>query len=116
MITFELVDQFTYTLKDQYENIVSDGDAVNVEKGIARFLGKVIFIPYILLFAIGLNLVFAGRNIGHWLLMILALGVLVGVWKVVIRLIGQSHKPAAKQSKEPGTQSHAVPRRSELIP
>jgi hypothetical protein len=87
MIKFELVDQFTYSLRENPLAVSGGRKTLDLEKGIARFLGMAIFIPYVVLFAIGLNLLFSGRNFSYWIMMAAALSIFVALWKFVMHLI-----------------------------
>jgi hypothetical protein len=85
MVTFELVNQFTYTLKEP-SLVNSDNVAGSINRGqnIAKFLGPAITVMYLILFVIGLALISFGNNFGYWIIMILVLGIAVVLWNTIL--------------------------------
>ena len=111
MIAFELVDQFTYTLKDRSPGSPDyAGDDVNVRWGFAWLLDKTIAILYFVLLAIGLKSLFAGSNFGYWIMMVLALGILVNLWNKIFPMIRTDEKTDS-HSPEIDIPGDAVPSR-----
>ena len=97
MITFELVDQFTYTLKDKSLGLSGNRKMVDIEEGITKFLRTAIFVPYIVLFAIGLNLLFTGKNFSYWMMMAIALSVFIGAWKFAVHFVESNRKSTSNK-------------------
>jgi len=86
MITFELVDQFTYTLRERTpvksEDNINEG--IPIQKGVVRLLGRGIIVVYIILLTIGLQLIRLGNNSGYWVMMVLAFSILFNLWNTIV--------------------------------
>lgn len=113
MITFELVDQFTYALKGNHPASTADASE-NLGKGVAWFIRKAILVSYIILAAISMKLLFAGKNIGHWIVMALALGVLILVGRAVFRMV-EPVQNSYEEKSDNVKQKNRVAKRKELL-
>ena len=111
MITIELVDQFSFTLRDQL-NLV---DCTKSQHGFTWLLGKVIIIPYIILLAIGLNLLSVGNNFGYWILIVLALIIVASMWKTIFPLVENNRKPSVHMPTYPSVCGDEISCHPELI-
>lgn len=85
MVTYELVDQFTFNLKvlqsnDSRETLSNLG----FEQGLAWLLDKAIIILHIVLLATGLKLIHVGNNFGYWIIMVLFISVFVNLWNIIL--------------------------------
>ena len=85
MITFELVNQFTYTLEEPSRVKTSKvGGNARTGLNIAKFLGPAITIMYLILFVIGLVLISFGNNFGYWIILILFLSIAVVLLNTIL--------------------------------
>jgi len=81
MITFELVDQFTYTLKDNSfsgDKSIWDNSLVTRLRG--KWLGSLITLGYLVLLIVGWNLQAKGSLLGYWILLALMIGIFINLW------------------------------------
>lgn len=98
MITFELVDQFTYTLRYQFATTQNDAAFdKNFEQRLAKFLRKVIIIQYGALLTLGLKLFSAGNNFCCWIILVLAISILISLWNVIFHVTENHSKPRTPQ-------------------
>jgi hypothetical protein len=83
MITFELVDEFSYTLKSTVEKKPDASENDHVEQGLAWWLGKGILLVYLALFAVSLQLIHTGNDFGYWIILTLALSMFFNLWNTL---------------------------------
>lgn len=109
MITFELVDQFTYTLRERPSSNPTDAAVDRIhEHGIARILRKMVIIPYGVLLAVGLNLLSAGNNFGYWIILVLSITIFVSLWNIIFPAIKIDQRPRTYQAESMDMQEDAV--------
>lgn len=85
MVTFELVNQFTYTLEKP--SMVKSARATGTTYrglNIAKFLGPAITLMYLILFVIGVILISFGNNFGYWIILILFLSIAVVLLNTIL--------------------------------
>lgn len=115
VISFELVDQFTYTLKDQSPaNSAWSRNDVNVRWGFAWLLDKIIAILFFVLLAIGLKLTFAMSNFGYWIMVVLAFSVFIKPWTRIFPVLKTDKPSKESSSKKVNHQGDAVSRQVSL--
>jgi hypothetical protein len=85
MVTFELVNEFTYTL-EKPTRMKSANTAGASRRGfnIANFLGPAITIMYLILFVIGLVLISFGNNFGYWIILIQFLSIAAALLNTIL--------------------------------
>ena len=99
MITFELMDQFTYNLKDvSSTNSDNATGTVSAQRSLAWFLDKAIFIVYLVLLVIGLELLAAGNDFGYWIIIVLGISIFVSMWNKIFLVAKTDHVPNSRQS------------------
>lgn len=89
MITYEPVNQFTFSLKDQpsaYSKEVIGN--IDFERSLTWLLDKTIFIFYLVLLVTGLKLVSLGNNFGYWIIVVLAMSIFVSLWNMNLPVPG----------------------------
>lgn len=96
-VTLELVDQFNLNLQDQASVSINFGGHASLRHWFVWVLGKAIVIPYIILLAMGLNLLLAGNNFGYWILLIPFLRGFANVRKIIIPVFEVSPNPNGYQ-------------------
>lgn len=80
MVTFELVDQFTYNLKDRASlQLAEYADSSKGEQIVAGFLNKAIMLVCVFMLVIGLKLIAGGNTFGYWIIMVLGISVFIGL-------------------------------------
>jgi hypothetical protein len=91
LVTFELVDQFTYTLKEQTPTQTATPHASIAFKQLFEgWLEKAIAALYVLLLLTGLKLIALGVQFGYWILLMLAFSIFINLWNM---LFPESTKP-----------------------
>lgn len=58
----------------------ASSDGIEIEHGLAAFLGRAIVVPYLVLLVIGFSLLASGETFGYWILMMFALSIIVELW------------------------------------
>jgi len=96
-ITLELVDQFDFTITSQPQFPGKSDVFVRFKRFFVRLLGKIIYIPYLVLLFAGLNLLSAGNNFGYWVLVVLLLGICSSLWRVNLKMVDAHQKLFARQ-------------------
>lgn len=85
MVTYELVDQFTFNLKSSQSNDSKDVlSNLDFERGLAWSLDKAIIVFHIVLLITGLKLIDLGNTFGYWIIMVLFISVFVNLWNVIL--------------------------------
>lgn len=85
MVTYELVDQFTFNLKSLQSNDSKDTlNNLDFVQGVAWLLDKAIIILNIILLATGMKLIHLGNNFGYWIIMVLFISVFVNLWNIIL--------------------------------
>jgi hypothetical protein len=85
MITYELVNQFTFRLKDQQSN--NSNDAISIEgfeQGLTWLLDKAIILLHIILLVTGLKLINLGNTFGYWIIMVVFISIFVSLWNIIL--------------------------------
>ena len=99
MITYELVNQFTFRLKDQQSNNSNDViSSVDFERSLTWLLDKAIILLHIILLMTGLELINLGNNFGYWIIMVVFISIFVSLWNIILPVpetdqIPDSHQP-----------------------
>lgn len=107
LVTFELVDQFTYTLKEQVA--VQPATSMlntNLRQLFEGWLEKAIIALYGLLFLTGLKLIAMGVQFGYWILLMLALSIFINLWNMLF----------PENKKTPHIRTATLDKRSDTIP
>lgn len=98
MVTYELVDQFTFNLKDpQSGNSTDIANSLNLERSVAWLLDKAIIVLHIVLLVTGLKLINLGNNFGYWIMMVLFISVFVNLWNIILPLTDTDQTPDPNQ-------------------
>lgn len=85
MVTYELVDQFTFNLKDpQSGNSTDIVNSLDLERSLAWLLDKAIIVLHFVLLVTGLKLINLGNNFGYWIMMVLFISVFVNLWNIIL--------------------------------
>jgi hypothetical protein len=98
LITYELVNQFTSSLRDQPSTDSNDFlSRIDFERGLTWLLNKAISTLYLILLLIGLKLVSLHNNFGYWILMVLIMSIFVGLWNMVFPIAENNRMPDSNQ-------------------
>jgi hypothetical protein len=98
MVTYELVDQFTFNLKDpQSGNSTDIVNNLDLERSLAWLLDKAIIILHIVLLVTGLKLINLGNNFGYWIMMVLFISVFVNLWNIILPITDTDQMPDSNQ-------------------
>jgi hypothetical protein len=98
MVTYELVDQFTFNLKDpQSGNSTDIVNNLDLERSVAWLLDKAIIILHIVLLVTGLKLINLGNNFGYWIMMVLFISVFVNLWNIILPITDTDQMPDSNQ-------------------
>ena len=100
MITYELVDQFTFNLKDpQSSNSKDLVNRLDLERSLAWLLDKAIIVLHIVLLGTGLKLINLGNNFGYWIMMVLFISVFVNLWNIILPVTDTDQMSDSNQFK-----------------
>jgi len=114
-VTLEVMNQFSFSLIDESMAPNKLDSSSVFQKSFIRLLGKVMFVPYIILLLAGLSLIFAANSFGYWMLVFLVLGFFISS-RTLNPSIAESNKDQATSpsifSNKRGDQIHY---RSEMI-
>jgi hypothetical protein len=112
LITFELVDQFTYTLKEQAPvQPASSNAGFSIKHLFEGWLEKAIAALYLLLLLTGFKLIAIGMQFGYWILLMLAFSIFINLWNM---LFPENKKPSHTKrtstlDKRPDTRPSRIP-------
>ncbi len=114
-VTLELINQFSFSLIDQS---MAPGklDASSVfHKSFIRLLGKVMFVPYIILLLAGLSLIFTANSFGYWMLVFLVLGFFISSRTLKPPFAEANKEQSSSPSFFSNNRSDQIQYRSEVI-
>jgi hypothetical protein len=98
MVTYEMVNQFTFNLKDpQSGNSKDIVNSVDFEQGLAWLLDKAIIVLHIVLLITGLKLINLENNFGYWIIMVLFISVFVNLWNIILPIADTDQMPDSNQ-------------------
>jgi len=106
MITYELVNQFTFRLKDQHSNNTKDVMInMDLERSLTWLLDKAIIILHLILLMTGLKLINLGNSFGYWIIMVVFISIFVSLWNIILPVpetdqIPDSHQPENTEDLE----------------
>ncbi len=116
VILFELRDQFTYTFNDRSSAALNDSRLEkDFERRIARFLGKAILLPYYVLLTAGIKLLSVGNHFGYWIILMLAITILIGRWKIILHIARIENKPRAPRLEFINTRKKVISTQPKLV-
>ena len=94
MVTYELVNQFTFNLKDPQSGNSNDiVEGLDLEQGLAWLLDKAIIVLHVVLLITGLKLINLGNNFGYWIIMVLFISVFVNLWNIILPIADTDQMP-----------------------
>ena len=114
-VTLELMNQFSFSSINQSLIMDKSNTLDRFQQSFIRLLGKVIFVPYIILLLTGLTLLLTGNNFGYWMLIVLAPGIIISLQKMKVPINDAKHEHRAGQTIFSGKQGDEIRYYSELI-
>ena len=91
-VSLELMNQFDLAMDVQLSVFAKSGWHTKIILGLNKLLASTMIAFRFILLAMGSNLILVGNNFGYWILSVLALNILVGLWEREIYLIFRSNQ------------------------
>ena len=110
MVTYELVNQFTFSLKDQQSNNSKDAiSSMDFERSLAWLLDKAIIILHMVLLVTGLKLIYLGNYFGYWIIMVLFISIFVNLWNIILPVPETVQMPDSNQPESTDVMDKVFP-------
>ena len=115
MIKLELMDQFSYTLKEQHHSSIKVSNA-DFMQWLTWLLPKAIIIPYFALLSVGIKLVSLRNNFGYWIIMVIAISILANLLDMIFPVFRANYPSDDSSVETTEKQGTPIARRTNLAP